>query len=91
MWIVSDTGILINLEAVRSVGLDISDDRQYVEVQVRWNHGGERFAVVSLIVQDYGGVKPAMESAQKIVDALEKELTGRGQVFLLPVVPPPEK
>ena len=86
MWTITDNGILVNFEAVRSVGLEVSDDRQFVEVQVRWLSGGERFAVATLIVQDYGDVSTAMTAAQLIVDAIREKLRQEGKIFELPPV-----
>jgi hypothetical protein len=83
MWTISDTGMLVNLRAVRSIGIEVSDDRQWVEVQVRWADGGERAAIVSLIVQEYGGVKPAWEIAQKYVDAIRAKIAEGGEMFEL--------
>jgi hypothetical protein len=84
MWIVTDAGTLVNLEAVRSVGIEVSDDRQFVEVQVRWSNGGERFSIVSLIVQEYGDVKLAMAIAEEIVLSITAKLVAEGKVLELP-------
>lgn len=95
MWTVSDTGILVNLDEVRVVGIEISDDRQFVDVQVRWASTGERFSVVSLIVQEYGDVRMAMEVAKKYIDIIRDHIKSTGHLLELPDVkhrddlPPP--
>lgn len=90
MWTITDGGILVNLEAVRSIGMEVSDDRQFVEVQVRWANDGDRFAIASLIVQDYGNVPNAMVAGQVIIDAIEAKMVADGMVLKLPHVEPPK-
>lgn len=84
MWTVSDTGQLINFEAVRSVGIEVSDDRQFVYVQVRWMSNGERFAIATLIVREIGDVRAATTVAQRYVDAIKERLNQGGHVFEMP-------
>jgi hypothetical protein len=88
MWTVSDTGMLVNLEAVRSIDIEISDDRQWVEVQVRWTDGGERAAIVSLVVRDYGDVRAAVAVARTYVDVIRRRITDDGDLVALPIITP---
>lgn len=89
MWTIADNGILVNMEAVRSVGIELSDDRQFVEVQVRWANDGERFPIVTLVVQDYGGTKQAMAAGETVVDFIREKLIADGKVLRLPTLTPP--
>ena len=86
MWTIGDSEILVNLDAVRSVGLEVSDDRQFVEVQVRWASDGDRSPISTMVVQDFGGVAAAMAAGQIVVDAIHEQLKKSGQIFELPHV-----
>lgn len=89
MWTISDTGMLINLAAVRSIGVEVSDDRQFVEVQVRWANDGDRFAIATLIVQEFGDVRSATEAAWRYVEAVKEKFVASGSIFTLPNIAPP--
>lgn len=91
MWTRTDNGMLINLNAVRSVTIEVSDDRQWVEVQVRWASGGERASITSLVVQDYGDVKPAQDAAEVYLQALMAKLQETGELLELPSILPPKE
>jgi hypothetical protein len=88
MWTISDQGQLVNMEAVRSVAAELSDDRQFVYVHVRWASSGERLPLVTLIVQEYGDTRVAMAIGQTVVDAIRDKLTEGGHFFELPAVGP---
>jgi len=89
MWTISDSGMLINFDGVRAIGVEVSDDRQFVEVQVRWTSDGDRFAIVTLIVQDYGSVKAASDIAWQYIETIKEKLVSSGSLFSLPQIAPP--
>jgi hypothetical protein len=89
MWTTSDTGTLINLAAVRSIGVELSDDRQFVEVQVRWANDGERAPIVTLIVQDFESAKAAMEVGWRYVAAIKEKFVAAGAMLPAPSITPP--
>ncbi|MGO8669790.1 MAG: hypothetical protein ACLQVD_00135 [Capsulimonadaceae bacterium] len=81
MWISTESGSLVNLEAVRSIAIEVSGDRQFVELMVRWAHGGDRSPIASLIVQDYGDVRKASVAAQAGMDLIRHHLKTTGMLL----------